>query len=289
MSELQSALVAVFMLLLMFGMGASLSLADFRAVLGRPRAVAIGLASQFGWMPLIAFGLALALELPDALAIGLIVMGSSSGGTSSNFFTYVARADLALSISMTIVSTVAAVVLMPLVIFLYARPFTSAGMGVPYGNIVTTLIVVLIPVSLGVWLRSRRPAAADRAERIGTVAGWSVLGLVIAGSIVTDGERLFAYPAAAFVAATLLGPIGFVLGGLAARALGLAGRQAAAVSLETGIQNAPLALGVVMLSFEASVVDEVLTIPLLYGVIVVPFSALAAFGFRRAWAREAAA
>ena len=92
--------------------------------------VLIGLASQFGWMPLIAFGLVHAFGLPTLPAIGLIVMGCSSGGTTSNFFTYLSRADLALSISMTVLSTVSAVAVMPLVLADGAGAASRSAIGI---------------------------------------------------------------------------------------------------------------------------------------------------------------
>ena len=102
LSSLQTVLVAAFLQLLMFGMGATLSRERFAGVLKDPKPLAVGLVSQFLWMPFAAFVIARLLGLPDAVAIGLIIMGCSTGGTSSNFFTYFARADLALSISMTV-------------------------------------------------------------------------------------------------------------------------------------------------------------------------------------------
>ena len=285
LSGVETSLLAAFLLLLMLGMGATLRLADFAAVLRRPVPVLIGLASQFGWMPLIAFALARALELPPLAALGLVVMGCSSGGTTSNFFTYLSRADLALSISMTIVSTTVAVVAIPALLWLYTRGLAAevgdGALRIPYANIVTTLVGVLVPVAIGIAIRARSERLARRVERGGTIAGFAMLTLVIVGSVVRDGARLFTIEPNIYVAATLLGPIGFVLGLAGDRVLGLSPAQRRAVSLETGIQNAPLALGIILLSFEPSVQRDMLPAPLLYGVIVVPWSALAAALFRR--------
>ena len=106
--------------------------------------------------------------------------------------------------------------------------------------------------------------------------------IVIAASLVRDSDRLLTIAPDVYLAATLLGPIGFALGLASARLPGLAAAQRHAVSLETGIQNAPLALGIILLSFEPSVQKAMLPAPMLYGVIVVPFSALATAFFRRA-------
>jgi len=285
LNSLETLLLSVFLLLLMLGMGATLSLDNFRAVLRRPLPVVIGLASQFGWMPAIAYTLAVALDLSPAAAVGLVIMGCSSGGTTSNFFTYLSRADLALSISMTVVSTLVAIAAIPLLLWLYTRGFSAAGgadLAVPYANIVTTLVVVLVPVLLGIGLRSRSTLWAGRAERWGTRAGFAMLLLVILANVWREGAALLQVSWQVYLAATLLGPIGFLLGLGSARLLRLEPSRARAVSLETGIQNAPLALGIILISFDASVQREMLVAPMLYGVIVVPFSALAAALFRRA-------
>lgn len=282
LSALQSTLVAAFLLLLMFGMGATLSRERFATVLAQPRPLLVGLVSQFLWMPFAAFVIAQTLGLPDAVAIGLVIMGCSTGGTSSNFFTYFARADLALSISMTVTSTIVGVVAIPLVLGIWTRPFTSPELTIPYASIVTTLVAVIIPVALGVLLRAKSETWAARAERIGSVCGWGVLALVILGSLIADGATLLTIPATTYVAATLLGPLGFALGWIGARVLALAPPQRRAVCLETGIQNAPLAIAVVTLSFPAEQAPDVLIAPLLYGVIVVPCSAIVAYAFRRA-------
>ena len=281
LSALQSTLVAAFLLLLMFGMGATLSRERFAIVAAAPKPLLIGLVSQFLWMPFAAFVIARGLELPDAVAIGLVIMGCSTGGTSSNFFTWFARADLALSISMTVTSTVVGVVAIPFVLSIWTQPFTRPDLEIPYTSIVTTLVAVIVPVALGVWLRSRSVLWASRAERFGGFCGWGVLALVILGGVIRDADILLSIPPEVYLAATLLGPLGFGLGWLGARLLALETPQRRAVCLETGIQNAPLALAVVTLSFPADQAPEVLVAPLLYGVLVVPCSAVVAYAFRR--------
>ena len=214
-------------------------------------------------------------------------MGCSTGGTTSNLFTYYAGADLALSISMTVTSTVAAVLVMPLTLALYTVRYTSEELTIPYANVVTTLVAVLVPVAAGVALRTFHPAAAHRAERVGSLSGIAVLVAVIASSAYRDWERVVSFTFEEVAAATLLGPLGFAFGWVGARLLGMATPQRRAISLETGIQNAPLALGIVIASFSGPVQDEALRLPLLYGVLVVPASAVVALAFRRTVSRAA--
>lgn len=103
----------------MFGMGAGLGVASFRDIVRRRFAPLVGLLSQFGWMPLIAYSLAKVLALPPAMAISLLVVGCVPGGTTSNLFTVYAKSDVALSVSMTAISTITGVVVMPIVLQLY--------------------------------------------------------------------------------------------------------------------------------------------------------------------------
>jgi bile acid transporter len=279
LSPLEQVLLALLLVVLMVGMGATLTVDAFREVVRKPRGPLIGLASQFGWMPLIAFGLAHALALPPELAIGLIVVGCTPGGTTSNLFTYYARADLALSITMTALSSVAAVVLMPLALRVYAAPFSSATLAVPYTNIAATLALMLVPMGIGMAVRHRSPAAAARVERAGSVAGLAVLALLIGTGLVRNGHLLVESPPHRVRGgAGPRGHVGFGLGYLSARLGGLGPAARRAVAFETGIQNSPLALGILMTSFPAELHAQLLWLPLLYALfIILSSAALAAF------------
>lgn len=281
LSGLEQALLALLLVVLMAGMGATLTLADFRAVLRSPRGPLIGVASQFGWMPLVAFALATALELPGDQAISLLIIGCTPGGTTSNLFAYYARADLALSISMTALSTIAAVVVMPLLLMVYTRPFTDASLTVPLGKITTTLAVMLVPLALGMLVRARAPKVAPRLEKVGSLAGIAVLVLLIATGLVHNGALLAATTPAMYAAAIGLGVLGFALGYLGATLLRVARPGRRAIAFETGIQNSPLALGIIMMSFPAAMHARMLWLPLLYALFVLLSASLLTLAWRR--------
>ena len=127
----------------MFGMGITLTPDDFKAVLNRKKVLLIGLVLQYGIMPLTAFVISVLLNLPSAILIGMVLVGSSSGGTASNVICYIARADVALSISMTILSTFMAIFLMPALTWLYAQQTVP----VPVLDMcLSVLKIILIPV-----------------------------------------------------------------------------------------------------------------------------------------------
>jgi len=281
LGPVEKGLLALLLLVLMTGMGATLERSQFVQVVSRPRGLLVGLASQFGWMPLIAFGLAHGLSLPAELALGLILVACTPGGTTSNLFTYYSRADLPLSISMTVTSTVVAVVAMPAVLAVYATPFTGAQIGIPYGSIVTTLLLVLLPVALGMYLRVRSPAAAARAEQLGSISGVLVLVLLVGVSVVRNRALFAQIPAAGYVAAAVLGIAGMLLGYGAARAVGLSPPGRRAVALETGIQNSPLAFAIILATFPPEAQDRMLWLPMLYALFVLISASIATLLFRR--------
>lgn len=283
LSPLETGLIAVLLAVLMFGMGATLTIARFRQVAAEPRAVLIGLASVYGWMPLLAFVLANAFELPTPAALGLIIMGTCPGGTTSNMFTYYARADVALSVAMTASSKLAGVLLMPLCLLLYARPFTSETVAIPYGDLMKTLLLLLLPLTIGMLLRARRGERfAQRAEKAGSLAGLLVLLLLVAISVLRNANLFATIRPSMYAAAILLGVLGMLLGDLAARIARLPLPQRRAVSLETGIQNSPLAFAIIATSFSGPLQAEMLKLPMLYALFVLIEASLVTLYYRRA-------
>ncbi len=281
LGPLEKAALAILLLVLMAGMGASLSTEQFRAVARRPRGLLVGLASQFGWMPLIAWAMARGLDLEPTLALALIVVGCTPGGTTSNLFAYYTRADLALSVSMTAVSSVVAVVAMPAILWVYTRSLGLGDLTVPFGGIVTTLALMLVPLAAGMGLRAKDEARAATLERVGSLSGIGVLVLLIVSGLVRNHALLLSLPASHVVATLALGGLGMGLGWLGARGLGLDREQRRAVSFETGIQNSPLAIAVVVASFPDPVADQMLPIPLLYALLVLVTATVVTVGLRR--------
>lgn len=289
LSPLETALIALLLVVLMFGMGATLTWERFQAVAREPKAFLIGTASQFGWMPLLAYGLAKGLELPPLAALGLVVMGTCPGGTTSNLFAHLAKADVALSIAMTAASKVLGIVMMPLCLYLYARPFTETNMPIPYGDVIKTLIVLLVPVAIAMLLRRRYGERfAHVAERVGSTSGM-VLLLALVGISVVRNHALFATLTLPMcIAAIALGLFGMLAGALIARAAGLNTAQRRTVSFETGVQNSPLCFAILVSAFPGEGQLELLKLPLLYALFVLIEAALATVIYRWLDKREGA-
>jgi BASS family bile acid:Na+ symporter len=234
-------LIVVGLGLIMLGMGMTLTLADFARVASRPVAVVAGFVAQFTIMPAAAWAIARAFDLPTPFAVGLILVGCCPGGTASNVVTYIARADVALSVTMTTCSTLAAVALTPLLTQVYAGTLVEVD---TLGLLVSTLQVVVLPVAAGVLLNRFAPAVVERVLPVAPLASVLVIALVC-GSIIGQNAAAVRESGPRLLAAIMLvHSIGFALGYGFARACGLPVVAARTISIETGMQNS--GLGVVL-------------------------------------------
>lgn len=226
---------------IMLGMGLTLTVDDFRAIARMPKAVALGFFAQFILMPLLGWSLGKLFALETPFAVGLILVGCCPGGTASNVVTYLARANVCLSVVMTMCSTFAAIAMTPLL--------TSwlAGTLVPvdaWGLFRSTLQVVIIPVVIGVWLNRLAPGLVRRTQTTLPLVSVIVIALICASVI---GSSATAIQAAA---PRLLGAViglhtgGFALGYVFARLIDRDQMVARTVSIEVGMQNS--GLGVVL-------------------------------------------
>jgi BASS family bile acid:Na+ symporter len=226
---------------IMLGMGLTLTVDDFRAIGRMPRAVAIGFAAQYTIMPLLGWSLGRLFELETPYAVGLILVACCPGGTASNVVTYLARANVALSVVMTMCSTLAAVFMTPLLTSALAGTLVRVD---AWGLFASTLQVVVLPVMLGVWLNRLAPRAVRQAQLILPLVSVLVIALICASII---GGSAAAVKGAA---GRLLGAVfalhagGFLLGYAAARLLGFDLTVARTISIEVGMQNS--GLGVVL-------------------------------------------
>jgi BASS family bile acid:Na+ symporter len=224
--------------LVMLGMGLTLSINDFRSILRMTSAVATGAVIQYTVMPLTALFLGTILRLEPSLAVGLILVACCPGGTASNLITYLARANLALSIIMTSVSTMLAIIVTPLLTKLLAGTLVPVD---AWGMFLTTIQVILLPVSLGVYANYRFPQTAKKASISGPLI--SVLAIVfITGGIVAPSAGIIAkYARLLLIGAALLHMIGFALGYVITKLLRYKEKEAITVSIEAGMQNGGLA------------------------------------------------
>lgn len=224
--------------LVMLGMGMTLAPADFRRVAERPAPVAIGVALQLAVMPLAGLLLARALDLPPALAAGVILLGACPGGTASNVVTWLARGDVALSVTLTTVSTLLAPIATPALTALYA----GARVPVPAAAMLRDIAaIVLLPVAAGVALRVLAGARLERVARALPLLSVLAIAAIVAIVVALDRDRLAAAAAPVALAVVLHNALGLGLGWAGARALGRTEVEARTIAIEVGMQNSGLA------------------------------------------------
>jgi solute carrier family 10 (sodium/bile acid cotransporter), member 2 len=290
LTETETRLLGVMMAVIMLGMGASLTFRDFLIAFRKPKGVLVGLACQYGIMPFLGYALAMALGLPPALAVGLILMGCMPGGTTSNIFAYFSKASLALSIMMTSVSTLAAVVLVPLLIQFYSGLAQISGeFVIPAGNVAQVLVVLLVPTLLGMVLRKANPNIGATVELVGGMLGIFVILFLVVSWVPRNHQLLATTPWPVYFAAIGLGLVGMALGFGLAKLLKQDNNRSRTISLETGIQNGPLAVLIVTLTFTGEQQQQVLLIPVLYSLFIVLTSSAVTVWYRRLADREALA
>ena len=231
------SLVSVLLGIIMLGMGLTLTPQDFRRVLTMPRAVATGVALQFTIMPLAGIGFAVLFGLEAGLAVGLILVSCCPGGTASNVVAYLARANLALSVTMTLASTLIAVVMTPLLTGWLADVFLEIDRWSLFRGMIT---VVLIPVIAGVALNRLFPRATARIAIVSPLV--SVIGVVlIVGAIIAASKPLIIEHAGVLLLALFaLHATGFALGYISSGLLGLAEAEQRTCAIEVGMQNSGL-------------------------------------------------
>lgn len=225
---------------IMLAMGLTLTFDDYRKLAAAPRALVAGVALQFAVMPLTGFAIARGLALEPGLAVGLILVACCPGGTASNIVTFLARGNVALSVVMTMASTLAAVVLTPLLTGWLAGAYVE----IDRLNLLLNMVsIVLVPVVLGTLLNRLFPRVAERVNAVLPLVA-IVLVILIVGGIVGGAKAQIAQHAGVLLLATfLLHAVGFVLGYVLARALGLEEIAARTISIEVGMQNSGLGSG----------------------------------------------
>ena len=232
----------------MFGMGLTLNLQDFKIVFSHPKDVVIGCLAQFTVMPLLAWGLARTFSLDEALALGVILVGCCPGGTASNVITYLAKGDLALSVGMTGVSTLLAPFLTPLLTWALAGKSVNVDV---VSMFLSILWVVILPIVAGLVIKALYPRftvqAVDYLPAFSSIA----IAFIVAIIIAANADKLLAGGMIIVLVVILHNIFGLAIGYLTGRLLGLSEPKKRAVSIEVGMQNSGLASSLATLHFAA--------------------------------------
>jgi bile acid:Na+ symporter, BASS family len=241
--------------LIMFGVALDLRMEDFRDIVRHPRGVLVGLTAQFLLLPSATFLLTRVIDPLPSIALGMILLAACPGGNISNIITHLAGGNTALSIGMTAASTAAAVVMTPLNITFWGSldPGTAAIMQEvnldPFQLFLTIVTILGVPLVAGMTLAARRPTLARRIRRPMKVLSLVFFGAVVAVALVKNWGAFLEYVGVVMGVVAVLNAVALALGYGAGRALGLGARDARAISIEVGIQNAALALTLIFTFF----------------------------------------
>ncbi|MEM6713353.1 MAG: bile acid:sodium symporter [Pseudomonadota bacterium] len=277
--EFTQTLLGIMVAVIMLGMGASLTPRDFYLALRRPYGLFIGVVSQYGIMPFLGFLLAMFLVVPETIALGILLMACMPGGTTSNIFTYFSKGNLALSVLMTVTSTVSGVILIPLILTIYAA---ALDIEIPREDIVKVLFVLLVPVAIGMTVRRLNANVGATMEFFGSILGVLFIVFIAVTWIPQNWQFLLSTTGATYTAAIGLGLVGITIGYFFAKSLRLHPRNARTVALETGIQNGPLAIAIIVFTFPPEQQQAIMAVPALYSLFIVIVSTCVTFVFRRA-------
>ncbi len=253
-----SVVLPLALAIIMFTLGLGLKVEDFKRIFVYPRGVSIGMVNLVLVSPLLAFVIADLFNLDPLLAMGLVLLGASPGGTLANMFTHLAKGETALSITMTGLSSVVAVVTIPLYLGL-ANSYFDVGSSLDDVNMLSvvlrTFLITVLPLSLGLWVRTRSPEKVERIRPGLTRASLVLFVLVVIGAVVSEFDLIQENFARVAAAALALNVVAMAFSFTASKLGRLSDRQATAIAIELGIHNATVAIVV------AGMINDELMIP----------------------------
>ena len=290
-NEFEQSLLRIFILIIMFGLGAGLTPKDFSLALRRPWGLVIGWVAQFGIMPLTAYVLIVAVLIPFSppegvlfIALGALIMGAVPAGTTSNLFTYFSKGNVALSVTMTVNSTLWAFIMTPLALWAYSNLLgLDESLSVPPGELATVIVGLIIPVGIGMLIRKLSANIGSLIELIGSVFGLLFIPFLIAVWVPRNWQLLLDTQWPTYVVAIGLGAVGMTAAYFMSKALRLHPANARTIALEAGINNGPLAIAVIVAVYiDNPGLDQILLVPALYSLFIVLLSTVVTLIFRRA-------
>lgn len=234
--------------LIMFGLGLSLTLGDFRRLLGHPKAVLLALVLQAVVLPAICYGIVVGLGVSPVFAIGLMLLAASPGGVSANLFSHLFGGNVAMNISLTAINTLLSIVSLPLIANFAIDTFAQSGQVVPMqtAKVLEVIGIVLVPVAIGMLVRSRTPLFAARMDKPMKRFSMVVLAALALIAIAKEWTALTESFASVGMAVILFNVVSLGLGYYVPRMMGLDKQNAIAIGFEIGIHNSTLAIFVAL-------------------------------------------
>ncbi|CAL8340565.1 unnamed protein product [Boreogadus saida] len=266
LSLVLSVVLTIMLAMVMFSMGCTVDSTKLWGHIRRPWGIFIGFLCQFGIMPFTAFALSFAFNVLPVQAIAIIIMGCCPGGANSNIICYWLDGDMDLSISMTACSSILAMGMMPLCLLIYTSVWTSSdSIQIPYDSIGITLVALLIPVTLGMYLKHKKPVLAQKILKVGSILGFILIIIIaVVGGVLYQSS--WTISPSLWIIGTIYPFIGCGMGFAMARFVGQPWFRCRTIALETGFQNAQLCSTIVQLSFAPEELEVMFAFPLIYSI-----------------------
>ncbi len=253
MNSTGTLIVAISLMIIMFGMGLSLTRADFQRVAKNPKAVLLGLINQLIFLPIIGYVLVTTLDLAPEIAIGIMILAACPGGATSNVVALLAKGDTALSVTLTAISSIITIITIPFIVSFALLKFSGEGEEISL-NIIQMigqlLMIVIVPVFLGMLIRARATNFALKMGKPVRIASVILLVLIITGLFIKEKHNIIPYFQQAGLPTILLTGISMMLGYLTASGLKLRKPQAISIAVESGIQNSGLAITIAVVTLK---------------------------------------
>jgi bile acid:Na+ symporter, BASS family len=247
-SGIITILLPLALAIIMAGLGLELTLKDFARVSKHPKAVLIALFCQLFLLVGIAFALCKVFALPPLLAVGLMLLAASPGGSTANLFSYLFKGDLALNITLTAINSVIAAITLPLIVNFSIAHFMqeSAQISLQFGKILQVFGIIIIPVAIGMLIRHYAPNLTHRLNKPLRIFAVCFLILIIIGAIYSERANIMQYLTQVGLATALFCLCSLIIGYFVPRLLGINSAQARACAFEIGIHNSTLAMTIAL-------------------------------------------
>ncbi|XP_071324168.1 hepatic sodium/bile acid cotransporter [Trachinotus anak] len=265
MDKAINLLLIVVLFITMVSLGCTMEVSKIKRHMVKPKGVMIAVVAQYGVMPLTAFCLVKVFQLDEITSVVVLICGCCPGGSLSNILALALRGDMNLSIVMTSCSTLLALGMMPLLLYLYCQGFSNVQNAVPYVDIIVSLFMILIPCGAGILINYYRPQYAKVITKVGlTIMMISVVGIGVLASIAIGGSIVTVLSPALLAIGALMPFIGYTFGYIISSLFGLNQSERRTIAMETGCQNIQLCSTILKMAYPPAVIGPLFLFPMVY-------------------------
>lgn len=255
MDQISTIVLAIGLIVIMLGMGLSLVAEDFKRIVVYPKAILLGLTNQLIILPLIGFAVCVLFSLSPDIAIGIMILAACPGGPTSNLIAHLAKGDLALSVSLTAISSLVTIISIPFIVNFALVYFLAEGQIIQLNivqSIMQIFVIIVIPIGIGMILRRYKEDFAKKMANPVRKASGILLAIIIIGIVIKEKQNLIPYFKQAGLAALMLNVATMFVGYYSSKLFRLINKQAISISIESGIQNGTLAISIAVVLLQNS-------------------------------------